>query len=376
MAASTSDRRPLLPPRRRGRPFACLLFTMLGLAACVATPPGATGPATPSVSLPAVDPARPPRWKALLVAGDRQEAAFENAPRALRSLLLAAGLNDGDIAIVSAHDSDPARDARYNNVWRAAADLKVGPGDGCLVFITSHGLNTGLVINTAPQPWLLSPTLLNNLLANHCRQVPTVVIASGCYSGVFAEAPMLAPNRIIYTAARRDRTSFGCNAGLEYTFFDHCLLDNLPRSADWPALAARLQACVAQRETLRRLTPSSEPRFAMGEAMRALPMLSVPPAALTGLWHMVPGELERVAAIPFGGAAGRRGLDSYRKAPGPKALAVSPSGAGWAWRGGSRASSEALETCAKTAGAADCLLFAVDDRVVWHESLRQGALKE
>jgi hypothetical protein len=374
MAASTSDRPRAMPPCRSpgGRLLAGLLITILSLAGCAAAPPAAPE-SSPSA---AFDPAAPLRWKALLVAGDRQEAAFDNAPRALRSLLLAAGVKETDIALVSAHDTDPARDARYNNIWRAAADLKVGPGDACLVFVTAHGLNTGLVINTAPQPWLFSPMLLNNLLSSHCRQAPTVVITSGCYSGVFAETPMLAPNRIIFTAARRDRTSFGCNAGLEFTFFDHCLLDNLPRSADWAALAGRLRSCVSQRETQRKLTPASEPRFAMGEAVRALPILPVPPAALASLWHMVPADLAQAKAIPFGGAQGQRGLENYRQAAAPKALAVSPSGGGWAWRGGPRATAEALDTCARAAGGSGCLLFAVDDRVVWHDSLRQGAAAE
>jgi len=360
-AASTSEPSPAAG---RYRQVAGLLLVLSLLTACMP----ATAPAPPSA---AADPIEPQRWKVLLVDGDRQEAAFENAPRALRDLLQAGGVAPADMTLLSAHDSDPAKDARYDNIWAAAAGLSIKPGEACMVFVTAHGLNTGLVINTAPRPYSLTPALLNTLLTSHCGPRPTVVIASGCFSGVFTEAPMLAPNRIIYTAARRDRTSFGCNAGLEYTFFDYCLLDSLPRSSGWPDLATRIRACVAQRETQMRITAPSEPRFVQGDAVRGLVMPRPPLTALAGLWPMVPHEIARAVEIPFGGAAGKRGLDSYRGASGPKVFAVHPQGGGWAWRGGSTAEAAALEACARQAGS-PCLVFAVDDRVVWHDSVRQA----
>ena len=57
-----------------------------------------------------------------------------------------------------------------------------------------------------------------------------------------------AQNRMILTAARPDRTSFGCGEANTYTFFDQCFLESVPQSRDFPMLAVKVQACVAQRE--------------------------------------------------------------------------------------------------------------------------------
>ena len=58
----------------------------------------------------------------------------------------------------------------------------------------------------------LRPPELARALDAGCGQVPTVAVVSACYSGVFAAPPMTAPNRIVLTAARADRPSFGCAA--------------------------------------------------------------------------------------------------------------------------------------------------------------------
>jgi hypothetical protein len=101
--------------------------------------------------------------------------------------------------------------------------------------------------------------------------VPTVVIASGCYSGSFAAGPMPAPNRIIMTAARADRPSFGCQADRTYTVFDECLLAALPRARLWHGVFDITNACVRQREAEMRVLPS-QPQHFYGERVRDLPV--------------------------------------------------------------------------------------------------------
>src|SRR5689334_23478207 len=55
-------------------------------------------------------------------------------------------------------------------------------------------------------------------------------------SGMFI--PVLqASNRMVVTAARGDRTSFGCGETNTYTFFDQCILESLPESMTFPMLA-------------------------------------------------------------------------------------------------------------------------------------------
>ena len=66
----------------------------------------------------------------------------------------------------------------------------------------------------------LDPVRLDRALAQGCGEAPTVVVLSGCYSGIFARPPMTRPNRVILTAARIDRPSFGCSIEDQFTEFD------------------------------------------------------------------------------------------------------------------------------------------------------------
>jgi len=77
-------------------------------------------------------------------------------------------------------------------------------------------------------------------------------------------APLQSDNRIIMTAARPDRTSFGCGEMDHYTFFDDCFLRALPVAGDFPRLGGLVQQCVAAREQEMKLTPPSEPQVSVG----------------------------------------------------------------------------------------------------------------
>ena len=95
---------------------------------------------------------------------------------------------------------------------------------------------------------------------------------SACYTGDFARPPMARPNRIVLTAAARDRPSFGCGAGAEYAFFDDCLLRTLHSlPADWRAVVAGTGQCVTQLET-RDNEPPSLPQNSLGAAVADLPV--------------------------------------------------------------------------------------------------------
>jgi hypothetical protein len=111
------------------------------------------------------------------------------------------------------------------------------------------------------------------MIDNACGKKPTVVVISACYSGVFV--PRLAgPNRMVLTAARPDRSSFGCGESDTYPYFDACVLESLPKVKDWPALGRAAQACVATRERAEGLTPPSEPQMSIGGEMAlTLPLL-------------------------------------------------------------------------------------------------------
>jgi hypothetical protein len=74
----------------------------------------------------------------------------------------------------------------------------------------------------------------------------------------------------VMTAARRDRSSFGCSEDATYPYFDGCVLEGLQTARDFIALAAAARACVARREAEEGLSPASEPQVSVGANMQLL----------------------------------------------------------------------------------------------------------
>jgi hypothetical protein len=236
------------------------LGLVMSLAACVAAPASAASQS---------GLVQPKSWKAVLIAGDDQEPAFDNAVDSMAEKLVGFGVPRSSMTILKA--TAQKRQAATTGNIRAAFDrLDPTSPEGCFVFITSHGApRRGLVIRR--DNGFLGPRDLAMLLSGACRNRPTVVIASGCYSGSFAEGrSMPARNRVILTAARDDRSSFGCNANLRLTVFDECILDSLDRGSSWPTVMDRTRDCVAGAERMFRVGPPSDPQLSIGDGVRGL----------------------------------------------------------------------------------------------------------
>jgi hypothetical protein len=130
------------------------------------------------------------------------------------------------------------------------------------VYVTTHGAPLGIMMGDD----LVPIRAVGDIVDDACSNRPTVVIISACFSGMFI--PVLHnDNRMILTAARPDRTSFGCGEALQYTFFDQCILESLPMVPNFPALADKTKECVAARETAEMATPPSEPQLYIGSAI-------------------------------------------------------------------------------------------------------------
>jgi len=209
-------------------------------------------------------------WQAVLVAGDDAQPVFDNAVDALAHWLAERGVPISDIHRLSA--SRAPRDstvepASAERVLQRIASLRAQPG-ACLVFITSHGeREEGIWLADSGE--FLRPAALAQALSVGCSAVPTVVILSSCYSGAFTVGAMRAQNRIILSAARADRPSFGCQADRTYTVFDECLLAALPRAPTWRAVYAASLGCVRARERQLAVLPS-QPQASFGAAVRDL----------------------------------------------------------------------------------------------------------
>jgi Peptidase C13 family len=210
-------------------------------------------------------------WQVVLAAGDDAEPVFDNATREMGRRLIAAGVPASNIHRFSANAAEFAVNAEPGSaeiLLRRIADLPARPGDRCLIFLTSHG-ERGAGLWLARSNRALGPDELARALSRGCGAVPTVVIVSACYSGGFATGKMAKPNRVILTAARGDRPSFGCQAHRTYNFFDECLLDVLPQSATWRAVFDGAGRCVRRMEQALRARPS-EPQAYFGGAVAAL----------------------------------------------------------------------------------------------------------
>ena len=98
-------------------------------------------------------------------------------------------------------------------------------------------------------------------------------------SGVFVR-PLAQPNRMILTAARPDRTSFGCGQDDKYPYFDACFLESIGSVRNFPALAPAIQTCVTRREAAMQLSPPSEPQVSIdGNLRMQLGMMPFPAGA-------------------------------------------------------------------------------------------------
>jgi hypothetical protein len=253
------------------KPWAAALLLLV--AAC-ASPPPTTAQRTPP-SIPAShDPLpQPTAWRAVLVAGDDQEPAFDNAVDAMARKLTELGVPRSHLVILKANGENE-QEGTASNI--AGGFDKLAPAaatDGCFVFITSHGAPArGLVMKHARA--FLSPANLDQLLAGPCQGRPTVVIASGCYSGSFAEGVMPASNRVILTAARDDRPSFGCNASRKYTVFDQCILDSIVAGSRWWTVMENARTCIDANERALHVDAPSEPQTSFGAQVTDLLVLS------------------------------------------------------------------------------------------------------
>jgi Peptidase C13 family len=213
----------------------------------------------------------PGNWQVVLAAGDNAEPVFDNATREMRRRLTAAGVPAENIHRLSASAGElggGVKPASADALLQTIADLPAKPGDRCLIFLTSHGERRG-GLWLARSNRALNPEELAGALSRGCAAVPTVVVVSACYSGGFAAGKMAKPNRIILTAARGDRPSFGCQAHRVYNFFDECLLGALPQSATWRSAFDGTDRCVRRMEQALDVRPS-EPQAYFGVSVAGL----------------------------------------------------------------------------------------------------------
>ncbi len=120
------------------------------------------------------------------------------------------------------------------------AELMDPAEDVLVLYSTSHGVPEGLAYHYGDTGYgVLAPSRLG-LVLGELGIRRRIVLLSACYAGVFV--PYLgSPDTAIVTAAAADRTSFGCAADSDWTFFGDALINNALRKPQ-PLAAASAEA--------------------------------------------------------------------------------------------------------------------------------------
>ncbi|TPG10916.1 peptidase C13 [Sphingomonas oligophenolica] len=139
----------------------------------------------------------------------------------------------------------------------------MGKEDVLVLYTTSHGAPFGVVYNDGDHGFgAMSPTRLWSILQQLGIENRLLLI-SACYSGVFV--PMLASDTTaILTASSSDRTSFGCRADSDWTFFGDAMINHALRQPQPLATAAAAAGTlIGGWEAHGTLTPS-QPQTSIG----------------------------------------------------------------------------------------------------------------
>lgn len=210
----------------------------------------------------ALAPGRPgePEVLALALGGTAEQSVFLTEVESVSGILDAQyGAGARTLRLANSH-AHPTRYPMANraNLARALQEIgqRQGPEDLAFLFLASHG-NEDLFALDFPEAGT------SDLTARDFRQMleesgigPAVIVVSACFSGSFID-DISAPDRLVITAARGDRSSFGCRDGAEWTEFGQSFFDRALRAERDPRRAFPLAAeDVARKEAADGLTPS------------------------------------------------------------------------------------------------------------------------
>jgi len=138
------------------------------------------------------------------------------------------------------------------------AELMDRDEDVLVLYSTSHGEpDVGLVYKDLQRGvGVVSPPRLAAML-NSIGFKNRLLILQACFSGQFVPA-LKGPRTIVVTAAAEDRSSFGCQAGNDWTFFGDALINHAFRQPlPLEVQLRRASALIAAAEGREHLTPSN-----------------------------------------------------------------------------------------------------------------------
>jgi hypothetical protein len=203
-------------------------------------------------------------------AGDGMESVFRNEVEHFERLVSQRfGSPDSTLALINHPDTLEQRPlATLSNLRLALGALAQRMDveeDILLLFMTSHGSaehELHVALDDLPLDPVSPQQLAEAIEATGIRW--RVLIISACYSGGFIES-LADADTLIITAARADRTSFGCGVDSEITWFGQALLaEALNQTLDFADAFALAKRAVRARERARD-ERASYPQIRVGE---------------------------------------------------------------------------------------------------------------
>jgi hypothetical protein len=261
----------------------CLLLCILALM-CVTDSVVAKGLADPALrerqrvlldaAVAGLAPQRPgqPDLYVVGVGGDSTEDVFRNETMYLDTLMSQRfGARGRVLTLINHQDSldrVPKPLATLENLRTALAGIGKtmdAEQDVLLLFITMHGTpQHQLFVQMAPNYFdLIDPRELRAALDDAGIRNRVLVI-SACYAGGFVPA-LKNDNTLILTAAHKNRTSFGCGADSDATYFGRAwLIEALNETTDFVAAFDTAKTRIAAREDAEDFRPS-RPQIDIGK---------------------------------------------------------------------------------------------------------------
>lgn len=190
-------------------------------------------------------------WKSIFISGDNSIKNFDQARIDLSELFSSYGALEENQIHFSANkqhygQEGVVRKSTFNNIRDSFKSFNVASNDGCLIFMTSHGApNKGFILSHGKS---IKPKDFAKFVNDACGKRPTVILISACFSGQFITPELKGENRVILTASVDNRPSFGCNPDIKYTFWDGCLLEEIPNSHTWKEVYENVKICIEKKE--------------------------------------------------------------------------------------------------------------------------------
>lgn len=213
-----------------------------------------------------------PEVFALALGGTSHESVFLTEVESVAGILDAQyGAGERTLRLANS-DDHPTRYPMANraNLARALAEIgrRQGEEDLAFLFLTSHGQEDRFALDfeAAGTGDLTAPEFARMLETSGIG--PAVIVVSACFSGSFLD-DISAPDRLVITAARADRTSFGCRDGAEWTEFGQSFFDLALRSEPDPRKAFPLAAADVERKEVADQLTQSLPQISEGAEIGA-----------------------------------------------------------------------------------------------------------